>query len=93
MHVTQQPAVFLLGPGHTDKRIRFCDKILCRVLRYSFSESLSRGHTAIVHIGGVSRSERGLTALSQVSAWPHGVAGKLKINKKHGVEIVTSTGM
>ena len=33
------------------------------------------------------------TALSQVSAWPHGVAGKLKINKKHGVEIVTSTGM
>ena len=82
-----------LGPGHTDKRIRFCDKILCRVLRYSFAESLSRGHTAIVHIGGVSRSERGFTALSQVSAWPHGVAGKLKINKKHGVEIVTSTGM
>ena len=63
-----------LGPGHTDKRIRFCDKILCRVLRYSFAESLSRGHTAIVNIGGVSRSERGLmlTALSQVSAWPHG---------------------
>ena len=38
-----------LGPGHTDKRIRFCDKILCKVLRYSFAESLSRGHTAIVH--------------------------------------------
>ena len=45
------------------------------------------------YIGGVSRSERGFTALSQVSARPHGVAGKLKRNKKHGVEIVTSTGM
>ena len=46
------------------------------------------------YIGGVSRSERGFTALSQVSARPHGVdvAGKLKINKKHGVEIVTITG-
>ena len=44
------------------------------------------------YIGGVSRSERGFTALSQVSARPHGVAGKLKINKKHGVEIVTSAG-
>ena len=42
------------------------------------------------YIGGVSRSERGFTALSQVSARPHGVAGKL--NKKHGVEIVTRTG-
>ena len=33
------------------------------------------------YIGGVSRSERGFTALSQVSARPHGVdvAGKLKI--------------
>ena len=31
---------------HTDKRIRFCDKILRKVLRYSFAESLSRGHTA-----------------------------------------------
>ena len=47
------------------------------------------------YISGVSRSERGYTALPQVSARPHGVAGKLKIhvNKKHGVEIVTSTGM
>ena len=45
------------------------------------------------YIGRVSRSERGFTALSQVSARPHGVAGKLQINKKHGVEIVTSTGM
>ena len=45
------------------------------------------------YIGGVSRSERGFTARSQVSARPHGVAGKFKINKKHGVEIVTSTGM
>ena len=46
------------------------------------------------YIGGVSRSERGFTALSQVSARPHGtVAGKLKINKKHGMEIVTSTGI
>ena len=33
----------------TDKRIRFCDKISCKVLRYSFAESLSRAHTAIVH--------------------------------------------
>ena len=33
------------------------------------------------------------TALSEVSSRPHGVAGKLKINEKHGVEIVTSTGM
>ena len=31
----------LLGPGHTDKRIRFCDTILGKVLRYSFAESLS----------------------------------------------------
>ena len=47
------------------------------------------------YIGGVSRGERGFTALSEVSARPHGVAGKLKIhiNKKHGMEIVTSTGM
>ena len=30
-----------LGPGHTDKHIRFCDKILCKVLRYSFAESPS----------------------------------------------------
>ena len=45
------------------------------------------------YIGGVSRSERGFTALSEVSARPHGVAGKLKISEKHGVEIVTSTGM
>ena len=45
------------------------------------------------YIGGVSRSERGFTAPSEVSARPHGVAGKLKINEKHGVEIVTSTGM
>ena len=45
------------------------------------------------YIGGVSRSERGFTALSQISARPHGVARELKINKKHGVEIVTSTGM
>ena len=45
------------------------------------------------YIGGVSRSEGRFTALSQVSARPHGVAGKLKINKKHGVEIVTSTGI
>ena len=43
------------------------------------------------YIGGVSRSERGFTALSHVSVRPHGVAGKLKINKKHGVEIVTSS--
>ena len=33
------------------------------------------------YIGGVSWSERGFTTLSQVSARPHGVAGKLKINK------------
>ena len=39
------------GPNHTDKRIRFCDKILCKVLRYSSVESLSSGHTAIVHHG------------------------------------------
>ena len=47
------------------------------------------------YIGGVSRSERGFTSLSRVSARPrpHGVAGKLKINKKHGAEIVTSIGM
>ena len=45
------------------------------------------------YIGGVSRSERGFTALSQVSARPHRVAGKFKKNEKHGVEIVTSTGM
>ena len=32
---------------YTDKRIRFCDKILREGLRYSFAESLSRGHTAI----------------------------------------------
>ena len=49
-----------------------------------------RSYIGRVH---VSRSKRGFTALSQVSARPHGVAGKLKINKKHGVEIVTSTGM
>ena len=30
-----------LGPGHTDKHIRFCDKILCKVLRYSFAESVA----------------------------------------------------
>ena len=46
------------------------------------------------YIGGVSRSERGFTGLSEVSARPHGVAGKFKKkNEKHGVEIVTSTGM
>ena len=45
------------------------------------------------YIGGVSRSERGFTALSQVSARPHGVAGKLKRIKKHRVEIVSSTGI
>ena len=45
------------------------------------------------YIGGVSRRERGFTALSQVFARLHDVAGKLKINKKHGVEIVNSTGM
>ena len=45
------------------------------------------------YIGGVLRSERGFTALSQVSARPHGVVGKLKIYKEHGMEIVTSTGM
>ena len=33
------------------------------------------------YIGGVSRSERGFTALSQVSARPHGVEGKLKFKK------------
>ena len=84
----------LLGPGHTDKRIRFWDTILGKVLRYSFAESLSRGHTVLrSYIGGISRSERVFTALSEVSARPHGVAGKLKINEKHGGEIVTSTGM
>ena len=91
------PRLYVVGPGHTNKykRIRFCDQILCKVLRYSFAESssLCRVVTLRSYIGGVSRSERGLTALSQVSARPHGVADKLKINKKHGVEIVTSTGM
>ena len=43
--------VSILRPGHdhTDKRIRFCDKILREVLRNYFAESLSRGHTAILH--------------------------------------------
>ena len=47
-----------LGPGHTDKRIRFCDKILRKVLRYSFAESLSRGHTAIVHRRSITERKR-----------------------------------
>ena len=48
----------LLGPGHTDKRIRFCDTILGKVLRYSFAESLSRGHTAIVHRRSITERTR-----------------------------------
>ena len=81
------------GHVHSDKRIsafatRFCVKFYATLLR-----SLCRVVTLRSHIGGVSRSERGFTALSQVSARPHGVAGALKINRKHGVEIVTSTGM
>ena len=69
---------------------RFRVKFYATLLR-----SLCRVVTLRSYIGEVSRSERGFTALSQVSARPHahGVAGKLKINKKHGVEIVTSTGM
>ena len=49
-----------LGPGHNDKRIRFCDKILCKVLRYSFAESLSRGHTytAIAHRRSITERKR-----------------------------------
>ena len=46
------------GPGHTDKRIRFCDKILRKVLRYSFAESLSRDHTAIVHRRSITERKR-----------------------------------
>ena len=36
---------FHLGPVTHDEHIRLCDKILCKVLRYSFAESLSHGHT------------------------------------------------
>ena len=84
----------IVGPGHTDKRIRFCDTILCKVLRYSFAESLSRtrGHTAIVHRRSILERKRIHCSFSSFTR-PHGVAGKLKINEKHGVEIVTNTGM
>ena len=67
---------------------RFCVKFYATLLR-----NLCRVVTLRSYISGVSRSERGFNALFQVSARPHGVAGKLKINRKHEVEIVTSTGM
>ena len=44
--------------GHTDKRIGFYDRILCKVLRYSFAEFLSGGHTAIVHRRSITERKR-----------------------------------
>ena len=75
---------------HMTLATRFCVKFYASLLR-----SLCHVVTLRSYIGGVhvSRSERGFTDLSQVSARPNVVAGKLKINKKHGMEIVTSTGM
>ena len=70
--VCDRPAGHTYVHTDSDKRIRFCDKILCKVLRYTtLLRSLCRVVTLRAmrsYIGGVSRSERGSTALTQVSA-------------------------